>query len=1169
MYLPPRLRILPALALVWAIAAPAAAHVWRFEANLGQTDPQAQFVARGPGYRAYFTAEGAVLDLGGGNGRSVLRVGPADGLARVAAGEAPGSTAISYLALGGSTGARRVSAYDRVRYRSAFPGADLVFYGRDGQLEFDVELEPGAEVASVRLRIEGAQDLALDAEGGLRAGTTGEPLRFLAPVAYQLGSGGERLAVSSRFLLDSARGEIGFEVGEYDRARALVIDPVLVFSTFLGGEGSAVGHEQVYDVAVDAAGNVYAVGATVSLDFPVVGAGGCDDELNDGTNHSSCDGTPWTDQLDAFVTKLAPDGVTALYSTYLGGDLSEVAKAVAVNAAGEAYVVGMQYIEGIGTWSQQGFVVRLRADGSGALFTQTFGDSLFADSAEDVAIDAAGNVFVAGYVSEEAGFPAGLPGIDHDFEDLMDGFVLKYTQTPTTNSLAAWTYVGGAWAQDIATIAVGTDGSLVAVGRNFDTDFTDGNVFVLRLNSTLTGVAGGPTTITGTAGRETPYDVVVDPSNRVWIAGDTTSADLCAATPPLPGLDTVFNAPSDGFAFRLTANLAASDYCTFVGGNGCDWVHGMALDGNLLAFVGTTIPGGGTCGFGERGAANAFLVGVQESPPALRFSYQFGGAPGASSDEAKAVVRAADGTFVLGGRAGGASFPTTPGAFEEEYPASAGFETGFVMRVDPVTRLSIFDRSASEGSGGGTTAFEFELSLNGWPLDNVSYTLNTANGTASSPGDFVARSGVCANCFTPFGPGYRVETVQVVADGTVEANETFQVNLSAPFNAVLADGSATGTIVNDDVAAGSIQWQAAAFSANESAGTFQLVITRTGGTAAGASAQYAVTGGSATGGGTDYTLAAGTVTFAANQTTRNVPLTIVNDTLDEANETLVVTLSAPGGGAALGSPAVTTVTLLDDDTAGTIQFSSATTGTGEGAGSSVISVARSGGAASGVTVSYAVTGGTATGGGVDYTLASGVLTFGANDNLETMAASIVDDLLDESSETVVVTLSNPTGGAVLGATVTHTMTIADNDDPPPSAGSIRFSAATLGVTEGSEPSACLTLQRVGGSSGAIGFHLAAVSGTATLGEDFFSTHLDLGWADGDATNQVACVILRDDTTDEPAESFNVELSNPTGGATLGSPSVATVTIADDDPAGQLFRDGFESGNTSRWSTTAP
>jgi hypothetical protein len=187
---------------------------------------------------------------------------------------------------------------------------------------------------------------------------------------------------------------------------------------------------------------------------------------------------------------------------------------------------------------------------------------------------------------------------------------------------------------------------------------------------------------------------------------------------------------------------------------------------------------------------------------------------------------------------------------------------------------------------------------------------------------------------------------------------------------------------------------------------------------------YAVTGGTATGGGVDYTLASGQLSFSAGQTSKPIAIAIVNDSVPEPAETIIVTLSSPTN-ATLGSPSSHTYTILDNDLP-TVQFSQASSAGPEATTPANLQVTLSSASTQTVTVNYAVTGGTATGGGVDYTLASGQLSFSAGQTSKPIAIAIVNDIVPEPAETIVVALSSPTN-ATLGSPVSHTYTIQDDD----------------------------------------------------------------------------------------------------------------------------------------------
>ncbi|HWQ34998.1 MAG TPA: Calx-beta domain-containing protein [Blastocatellia bacterium] len=337
--------------------------------------------------------------------------------------------------------------------------------------------------------------------------------------------------------------------------------------------------------------------------------------------------------------------------------------------------------------------------------------------------------------------------------------------------------------------------------------------------------------------------------------------------------------------------------------------------------------------------------------------------------------------------------------------------------------LAISDVTVTEGSG-GTTSAVLEVTLSEFPGQVVTVDYATANGSATAGSDYTTVNGTLT--FDP-ADGVKVKqiVVPVTADCLIEGSETFTVNLSNAVNAAITKAAGTGTILNDDVA-GALQFSAATFSADEGAGTVTITVTRSGGAGESVSVNYATSNGS-TSQPSDYTAASGTLTFGCNETTRSFTLTLNDDTLDEADETVNLTLSSPTGGATLGAQSSAVLTIIDDDVAGTVQFSAASFSVDENAGTATITVTRSNGAASGVAVTYATSDGTAQA-GLDYTAKSGTVTFGAGETIQTFTIPVSNDNLPEvGGETISLALSNPTGGAALGSPVTAALTIIDDD----------------------------------------------------------------------------------------------------------------------------------------------
>ncbi|MGX8797715.1 Calx-beta domain-containing protein [Fusibacter sp. JL298sf-3] len=456
--------------------------------------------------------------------------------------------------------------------------------------------------------------------------------------------------------------------------------------------------------------------------------------------------------------------------------------------------------------------------------------------------------------------------------------------------------------------------------------------------------------------------------------------------------------------------------------------------------------------------------------------------------------------------------------------------------------LQFDPKTASVGESAGTT--NLTVTRTGGSDGAVTVDYAVTGGTATGSGtDYTLASGTL-NFAT--GETSKQISVSIADDGSYESDETVEVTLSnATGGASLgADKIATLTITDNDAVPGTLQFNPKTASVGEGAGTTNLTVTRTGGSDGAVTVDYAVTGGTATGSGTDYTLASGTLNFATGETSKTISVSITDDGTTESNETVEVTLSNATGGASLGADKVATLTITDNDAvAGTLQFNPKTASVGEGAGTTNLTVTRTGGSDGAITVDYAVTGGTATGAGTDYTLANGTLSFADGETGKTISISITDDGAYEASETVEVTLSNATGGASLGADKVATLTITDNDAV---AGTLQFNPTTAGVSEGAG-TANLTVTRTGGSDGAVTVDYAVTGGTATgSGSDYTLASGTLSFADSE-TSKTITVSIADDGTTESNETVEVTLSNATGGASLGADKVATLTITDDDP----------------------
>jgi bacillolysin len=420
--------------------------------------------------------------------------------------------------------------------------------------------------------------------------------------------------------------------------------------------------------------------------------------------------------------------------------------------------------------------------------------------------------------------------------------------------------------------------------------------------------------------------------------------------------------------------------------------------------------------------------------------------------------------------------------------------------------------------------------------DGVTVHYATVNGSAQAGLDYGAVSGTLT-----FGSGVtsRTVTIPILNDTLDEGDETFDFVLSAPAGPTVtlgAPAAATVTITDNDTA-GTVQFGAAAYSVAESAASATITVTRTGGSAAGATVHYATSNGTAAS-PADYTPANGTLTFAAGVMSQTFKVFVTPDDIDEANETINLTLSAPGGGATLGARSTATLTITDNDVAGAIQFGAAAYAVSEGAGTALVNVVRSGGAAGGVTVHYATADGTATA-PADYTAQNGTLTFGPGVMSQSFAIPIVNDTKGENDETVRLTLSSPTGGAVLGLRPTATLTIRENETV------LQFSAPQFSAKEG-VPTATITVKRSGVTTTTASVDYTTANGTALADSDYTTVSGRLTFTPGIVTKTFSVPILNPNATAEAPEFALLKLSGPIGGV-LGPQDTATLMIADDDP----------------------
>jgi hypothetical protein len=650
----------------------------RFEPNVGQADAAAQFVARGAGYTLLLGPNEAVLALRAVPGAAtveapaaVLRlqlVGADVAAASVGEARLPG-VAHYYLGDDPAGWHTDVPTYGQVRYRDVYDGIDLLYYGSGGELEYDFLVAPGAEPARIRLRFPGAESVAVDARGELVLRMAGAEVRQRPPVAYQERDGA-RQAVEARYvLLDgaetaapsqrsalSAQPSVGVALGAYDHGRPLVIDPVLVYSTYLGG--SAL--DEVFGIALDSAGNAYVAGVTASMNFPAFNGS----QLTYGGG-----------AVDAFVAKLSPTG-TIVYSTYLGGNNEDVGYAIAADASGNAYVAGYTQSTNFPTTAgaydttlgpdsigpaRDAFVAKLTTTGTRSYATYLGGNG--GDVAYGIAVDTSGNASVTGETIS-TNFPT-LSAVQPTPGSLnvADAFVTKLNSTGS--ALVYSTYLGGNAIDRGRAIAVDTGGNAYVTGETYSVNFPTANA----LQSTY--------------------------------GGGTQPRCGVGFNPPCP----------DVFVTKLTAAGNAFGYSTYLGGNDADYGRGIAVDTGGNAYVtgqsfSTQFPR--TAIFGDASAQFAFVTKLVASG-ALGYSVLLGGL----DTSGQAVAVDGTGSAYVTGYTRATNFPT-------QDPLQATLTSGqgsdvFVSKVNAAGSALVYSTYLGGSSSSGAVVDEagFGIAVDG------------------------------------------------------------------------------------------------------------------------------------------------------------------------------------------------------------------------------------------------------------------------------------------------------------------------------------------------------------------------------------------------------------------------------------------------------------------------
>ena len=471
--------------------------------------------------------------------------------------------------------------------KEVYPGVDLRYYGNgDGKLEYDFVVSPGADPSQIAVRYEGAKSVSVNASGELVVETNWNTVVEQHPVVYQIDGGTRREIIC----VYSMRGDntFGFTFeDDYDPALALVIDPALVYSTYLGGSS---GDLLMWDgIAVGRSGCAYVTGSTGSLDFPTQNA--FDPSYNGGGS-------------DAFVTKFSSSGNSLIYSTYLGGSFYDYGTGIAVDSFECAYVMGTTHSGDFPTQNAyqpsnngtcyNAFVTKLSSSGNSLLYSTFLGGS-GCDYSGGIAIDGSGCAYVTG-LANSSDFPT-LNAYDASFNGGWDCFVTKLS--PSGSALIYSTYLGGSGADEAMSIAVDDSGAAYVTGytsatdypptqsdfptkNGYDMHYNGGNIdaFVTKFSSSGNELVYS--TFLGGLNNERGYGIAVDHSGCAFVTGYTWSPDF----PTQNAYDASSNGSSDAFVTKLSSSGNSLIYSTFLGGSGDEGeLSDIDIDGSGCGYV--------------------------------------------------------------------------------------------------------------------------------------------------------------------------------------------------------------------------------------------------------------------------------------------------------------------------------------------------------------------------------------------------------------------------------------------------------------------------------------------------------------------------------------------------------------------------------------------------------
>jgi hypothetical protein len=750
-----------------------------FEKNKEQADSQVQFLARGSGYNIFLTPSESIIVLNRSSRNEAKNVS-----AKHSSFKSPGASSIVKTRLVGARANPDVSgleelpgktnyiigndpsqwrvglsSFARVKYTDVYPGIDLVYYGNQRQLEHDYIVAPGADPRSINLHYDGVQQIRIDRSGDLLLSVKGGELRQSRPIAYQVIEGQRREVGSSYRTI--GKNLVGFEVGTYDATRPLVIDPVLLYSTYLGGSGA----DNASGIAVDSVGNAFIIGGTASTNFPT--ASPLDATLG-GTS-------------DVFVMKLAPDGHSFIYSTYIGGSGNDSGSDIVIDSAGNAFITGtassgfpvVAPIQNKVGGDTDAFIAKINPAGS-ALIYSTFLGGRLADSGSDIVIDASGNAYVTG-TTASTNFPL-LNPLQGSNAGSDDAFVTKVNAAGT--ALVYSTYLGGTSSDSGLGIAVDSLGNAHVTGTTFSPNFPTANAFqparaggweafVTKLNAT--GNAFVYSTYVGGSIVADIFDfgedgraIIVDGDGNAYVTGQADTVDF-------PTFNARQSFYAGGFTDGWVGKFSPSGsriFLSYLGSTGSDEGDSIALDpsGNIyltgVSASNSTFPTVNAIQSTNAGGNDGFVTKMSPDGLTLLYSTYIGGT---DSDLARAIAVDSNGNAYVAGSTSSTNFPTA-NPFQA---ASAGPDDAFVLKITNASGYAISGRVADD-QGVAMASVTITLSGSQTGVVQTDANGNYGFGNLAAGGNYTLTPSKAAFTFTPASRSFNVLSGDQTADFTVQ-----------------------------------------------------------------------------------------------------------------------------------------------------------------------------------------------------------------------------------------------------------------------------------------------------------------------------------------------------------------------------------------------------------------